>query len=105
MRTKFRKIYYDDESATQSKIKRKEHIYMEIVIYTVKEVASIIHTNTSYVYELIKKGFLPALKLGSYKVRAESLQKFLAENEGKDLTDLNKVINLSITYSEDATEE
>lgn len=105
MRTKFRKIYYDVESATQSKIEGKEQIYMEIVVYTVKEVASIIHTNTSYVYELIKKGYLPALKLGSYKVRAESLQKFLAENEGKDLTDLNKVTNLSITSLEKAIEE
>ena len=69
---------------------------MDIVVYTVKEIAGIIHTNTTYVYELIKKGYLPALKLGCYKVRAESLQKFLIENEGKDLTDLDNVTNLSV---------
>ena len=68
---------------------------MDIVVYTVKEVAGIIHSNTTYVYELIKKGFLPAMKLGNYKVRAESLQKFLAESEGKDLTDLDNIKNLS----------
>ena len=38
---------------------------MEDVLYTVAEVAKLIKTNTNYVYELIKKGFLPALKLGS----------------------------------------
>ena len=37
-------------------------------------------------YSLIRAGLLPVLKLGSYKVRKETLTKFLAENEGKDLT-------------------
>ena len=35
------------------------------IIYTVKEVSEIIHTNPTYVYTLIKSGLLPALKLGS----------------------------------------
>ena len=47
-----------------------------------------------YVYELIRRGLLPAMKLGSYKVRAESLEKFLADSEGKDLTDLDDVKDL-----------
>ena len=59
---------------------------MEKLVYTVKEVSQIIHTNQSYVYTLIKTGLLPALKLGSYKIRGESLSKFLAEYEGQDLT-------------------
>ncbi len=59
---------------------------MDKLVYTVKEVSQIIHTNQSYVYMLINAGLLPALKLGSYKIRRESLLKFLAEYEGKDLT-------------------
>jgi len=67
---------------------------MEDILYTVSEVAKLIKTNTNYVYELIKKGFLPALKLGSYKVRRAALLEFLEKYEGKDLTDLNNIVNL-----------
>lgn len=59
----------------------------EKILYTVKEVSEILHTNTTYVYDLIKAGLLPALKLGSLKIRHETLIKFIAENENKDLTD------------------
>ena len=67
---------------------------MEDILYTVSEVAKLIKTNTNYVYELIKKGFLPALKLGSYKVRRAALLEFLEKYEGKDLTDLNNIVDL-----------
>lgn len=67
---------------------------MEEILYTVAEVAKLIKTNTNYVYELIKKGFLPALKLGSYKVRRAALLEFLEKYEGKDLTDLHNIVNL-----------
>lgn len=59
---------------------------MDKYVFTVKEVSEIIHTNQSYVYTLIKAGLLPALKLGSYKIRRETLLKFLEEYEGCDLT-------------------
>lgn len=45
----------------------------ERVLYTVKEVSELIHTNQAYVYSLIKAGLLPVLKLGSYKIRKEAL--------------------------------
>ena len=63
----------------------------EKILYTVKEVSELLHTNPTYVYALIKAGLLPVLKLGSYKVRRESLNKFLADYEGKDLTDPNNI--------------
>lgn len=56
------------------------------ILYTVKEVSQLIHTNQAYVYSLIKARLLPTLKLGSYKIRKETLERFLAEYEGKDLT-------------------
>jgi len=67
----------------------------EKILYSVKEVSELIHTNQAYVYSLIKAGLLPVLKLGSYKIRCESLKKFLADNEGKDLTNPNNVAMLN----------
>ena len=38
------------------------------ILYTVNEVAQLIHTNQGYVYSLIEARLLPVLKLGSYKL-------------------------------------
>ena len=70
------------------------------IIYTVKEVSEIIHTNPTYVYTLIKSGLLPALKLGSYKIRKSALFKFLESNEGNDLTDPFNIKPLDVNESE-----
>lgn len=67
---------------------------MEQMLYTVLETSKILKTNTSYVYSLIRLGFLPAIKLGSYKIRRSTLEKFLQEYENKDLTDLNNIKDL-----------
>lgn len=64
---------------------------MDKLVYTVKDVSEIIHTNQSYVYALIKSGLLPALKLGSYKIRKETLVDFLQKYEGYDLTNPLKI--------------
>jgi excisionase family DNA binding protein len=57
------------------------------MLYTVKEVSEILKTNVDYVHKLRKSGLLPFIKLGSYKVRKESVEEFLKVYEGKDLTD------------------
>lgn len=64
------------------------------VIYTVKEVSVLLHSNIGYVYQLIETGILPALKLGSLKVRKEALDEFLRKYEGYDLSDLNHIKTL-----------
>lgn len=69
---------------------------MEDFLYTVDEISKLLKTNKNFVYELIKRGLLPALKLGSYKVRKTALTKFLEENEGKDLTNLDNIISLNV---------
>ena len=61
------------------------------LIYTVQEVATILHSSPNYIYSLINKGYLPAIKLGSLKVLKTTLEKFLILNEGNDLSDLNNV--------------
>lgn len=67
---------------------------MEDVLYTVSEVAKLIKTNPNYVYELIKRGYLPALKLGSLKIRKSALLEFLEKYEGQDLTDPTNITKL-----------
>lgn len=67
---------------------------MNKILYTVKEVAEIMHTNTTYVYKLINTGLLPALKLGSFKIRHETLMNFLEQYEGKDLTNPENVTSI-----------
>ena len=64
-------------------------------LYTVKEVSKILKVNVHKVYDLIHFGMLPALKLGSIKIRKESLKEFLKKYEGMDLTDLDNVCNLT----------
>lgn len=64
------------------------------ILYTVPEVAKLLKTNADYVHKLRKTGLLPFIKLGQYKCRKESLEKFLAENEGKDLTNPENVKEL-----------
>lgn len=66
------------------------------LIYTVKEVATLLHTSPNYIYELIDKGYLPCIQLQSKKVLKTSLEKFLIINEGNDLSDLNNVKKLVI---------
>ncbi len=73
---------------------------MEEVLYTVKQVSTLIRSNTDYVYKLINLGLLPALKLGNYKVRKSALLDFLEKYEGKDLTDPQKIKDLELTRIE-----
>ncbi len=75
---------------------------LEKILYTMKEVSKLIHTNQAYVYTLIRSGLLPALKLGSYKVRKEARFVFLEANEGKNLNDPHNIRN---TYEPDYDDE
>ena len=64
------------------------------LIYTVQEVAKILHSSPNYIYQLIYKGYLPAIKLGSMKVLRQTLEKFLIVNEGNDLSNLKDIHKL-----------
>lgn len=46
-------------------------------IYTVPEVASILQVNRNTVYNLMNKGELPYLVLGSRKVKGVDLERFI----------------------------
>ena len=65
------------------------------LVYTVQEVAKILHSSPNYIYQLISKGYIPAIKLGSIKILKSSLERFLEENEDKDFTDLDNIVKLT----------
>jgi excisionase family DNA binding protein len=68
----------------------------EKIIFTVKEVSEILHSSPNYIYSLIEKGYLPAIKLGSMKILKSTLERFLIENEGNDLSDINNIKKINI---------
>ena len=72
----------------------------ERLIYTVQEVAKMLHSSPNYIYTLIEKGYLPALKLGSLKILRSSLEKFLIENERNDLSNINDIKKLNSIKNE-----
>lgn len=56
-------------------------------LYTVQEVAQILHTNASYVYKLKNAGLLSFLQIGRFKCRESVLDAFIAKWDGWDITD------------------
>ena len=60
---------------------------MDKVLYTMAEAAKIFGISKGKVYEFYHAGLLKCLKLGSLRVRAEEIDRFLKENEGMDLRD------------------
>lgn len=62
----------------------------ERLLYSVHEVAKILHSSPAYIYKLIEKGYLPCIKLNSTKILKESLIQFLMDNNGKDLSNIDK---------------
>lgn len=64
-----------------------EKILYEDMLYTVSEVATLLKTNPNAIYALIRSGKLSALKLGSMKIRKITLEKFLEDYDGKDISD------------------
>lgn len=60
-------------------------------LLTIKETAKVLKVNPNYVYKLINRGLLPALILGSKKVRRKSLEEFLVTYDGMDLSDFSNI--------------
>ena len=66
------------------------------LLYSVKETSEVLGVSKHCVYDLINKGLLPALKLGSLKIRRETLENFVKDIEGKDLSDLDNICVLQV---------
>lgn len=69
-------------------------INLELYLLTVKEVAERLKVNVNYVYELIKKGHIEALRLGSMKITNAELDRFISSASGNDFSNLDNVVPL-----------
>ena len=65
-------------------------------LYTMEEAAKILQVKRGTVDKLREAGLIRCLKLGRWKVRAEELDRFLREAEGKDVTDPFNVKDIAI---------
>ena len=68
---------------------------MDPVLYTVSEAAELLKVNRNSVYDLLRKNVIRGLKLGSLKITRNELIKFLEENNGKDLSNLEDIKDLT----------
>ena len=57
------------------------------VVYTVPELATLLHTTNTTVRNLIKCGHIRAMKLGEIKVSQQEVERFLIESANVDYTD------------------
>ena len=64
------------------------------VLFTVAEVGKMLGIGKPKVYELIRKGYLPALNLGGLKIKKSTIEDFLSRYENYDFTDINNVIKI-----------
>lgn len=68
---------------------------MEPVLYTVTETAELLKINRNSVYDLLKHNVIKGLKLGSLKITRNELMDFLEKNNGKDLSNLQDIKELT----------
>lgn len=61
------------------------------VVYSVKEISQLLHTDAALIYRFIELGLLPAIKLGSLRVRKQALDQFLVDYEGLDLSNPEEI--------------
>lgn len=63
-------------------------------LYSLPQVAKILHASPTYVRNLVRSGALRGIRLGEIKVTASELQNFLVRNTGNDLSDPYNIVPL-----------
>lgn len=51
------------------------------MLYTVREVAKLLKVNRNFVYDIIKKGELKAIRVGSIKIKRDDLEAYINQRE------------------------
>lgn len=64
------------------------------LLYTVPELAKRLKTSRASITKLIHAGVLHGLKLGSMKIPAKEVDRFLSEYTGKDVTDPENIVDI-----------
>ena len=78
-----------------SYIMERENMEENKVLFSVAEVGKMFGIGKVKVYELIKKGYFPALYLGGLKIKKTTLEEFLSKYEGYDFKDLTNVVKMA----------
>ena len=73
-----------------------EKIREEQIVYSAQEAAKILHSSPNYIYELVKKGKLKAVKLKSIKILKSTLEDFLKDAVGVVVGAIDKRRKISI---------
>lgn len=71
------------EELVPAVLRKEKGTYVELL--TVPEVAKKLKTNKNTVYNLINKGYLIGLKLGSIKVSNQELEDFINRSKGQSI--------------------
>ena len=76
-------------------------------LYSVKEASALLGIGKNRMYDLIKSGVIKVLKVGGIKIRAQSLEEFLEEYDGCDLTDPDHITKFgeNTSFANDDTAE
>ncbi len=84
-----------------TKIQNKEFRTPEnAVLYSVSEVAALLHVNAGYVHRLRRAGLIPFFRLGSYKCRRGALEDFLVRCDGQNIDEMLRQIEVQATEGE-----
>lgn len=92
---KIKNTLQDIETLTEGKEDKFIPTSIDDRLLTVEQVAERLNTGKSTVYNLLNKGYLPYLVIGSKKVRESTLVKFMADFEGYDLTTGEEIEKIS----------
>jgi excisionase family DNA binding protein len=67
---------------------------MDDYLMSVSEAAKRLKTDKNFVYDLVDRKLLNALKLRSLKIRNTEINRFLKDFDGKDLSNLDNIKEL-----------
>ena len=70
---------------------KNDAISTEKILYSVKDLKSVLGIGEANIYQIIHAGLLPYLNLGGMKVRKVAVEEFVAKYEGYDLSDINNI--------------
>ncbi|UZQ49805.1 helix-turn-helix domain-containing protein [Clostridium kluyveri] len=65
------------------------------LVYTIPEAAKLLKVDQFTVRNLIRKGYIQALKLGRLKIRKLEIDRFLEWAQGKDFSNLDEIKELT----------
>lgn len=71
--------------------KNNQNNTQEKLLYSVSEFAKLLGIGETLASAIVNSGLIPYLKLGGRKIRRKSVEKFLDEYDGYDLTNLSNI--------------